>query len=120
MDSATLVSMVEEWLFSDWKARDKYGNISDWDVSGVTNFDNLFYVEVLYGFGDDDSWRPHFDADLSKRDVSSALSMNAMFKNTASFNSDISKWNTASVTSMGSMFMDAASFNSDITKWITS
>ncbi len=83
----------------------KYGNISDWDVSGVTNMDKLFKNATS------------FNEDLAGWDVSNVTDMNSMFMGASSFNGDISGWDVSNVTDMSFMFMQSESFNGDISAW---
>ena len=34
---------VKEWCRSPMEAKEKYGDISNWDVSKVTNMSNMFW-----------------------------------------------------------------------------
>ena len=89
------------------------GDISNWDVSSVTNMSNMF-SNVTY-----------FNQDISKWDVSNVTDMSNMFSNVAYFNQDISKWDVSNVTDMSSMFSQSGGtvqnnsnyFNQDISKW---
>ena len=117
MDSCT--SSEIKWLnMSDWDVskitdmRDTFrflsnfnGDISRWDVSSVTNMNGMF------------SHASAFNGDISKWDVSSVTSMNGMFERAFAFNGDISKWDVSEVTNMEKMFEDAFAFNGDISKW---
>jgi len=80
----------------------KYGNISLWDVSKVTDMSKLFY----------DS---HFNGDISLWDVSNVQDMSLMFSETQ-FNGDISLWDVSNVIDMTEMF-DNSQFNRDISNW---
>merc|ERR1719460_2812189 len=85
------------------------GDISNWDVSRVTNMGDMFRSASS------------FNGDLSKWDVSRTTSMYAMFYSAASFNGDISKWDVSKVTDMRYMFRSASSFKQTLCgKWITS
>ena len=81
------------------------GDISNWDVSGVTNMNSMF--------GNADS----FNQDLNDWDVSGVTTMVNMFADTASFNGNISGWDVSNVLFMSGMFSDTASFNGDISNW---
>jgi surface protein len=70
-------------------------NISKWDVSLITNFDNLF------------SGRSDFNEDISQWNVSSATSMEGMFYDAVSFNYDLCGWDVTSVTNFTNMFTGA-------------
>ena len=71
----------------------EHGQIADWDVSGVTNFNGAFKD------------RSSFNGDISKWDVSSATSMSEMFMYASRFDQDIGNWTTASVTYMDHLFL---------------
>ena len=112
---------------------DAFGALNTWDVSGVTDFEQLFRNESNIPSGISDwnvsnvtSLRSCFNAcsnmvvDLSSWDTSSVEDMIGTFSNTT-FTSDpgINNWDTSNVTSMSSMFR-SSNFNYDIYKWDTS
>ena len=85
----------------------KYIDISEWDVSNVTDMSRMFYsCEKLKSVGD-----------ISKWDVSNVTNMLRMFYNCRSFNQDISSWDVSNVTNMCYMFYDCKNFNQDIHDW---
>ena len=87
----------------------KYIDISDWDVSNVTNMNGMFFMcKELKSVGD-----------ISKWNVSKVTDMNSMFNgcNELEFIGDISKWNVSNVTNMGHMFNNCNNFNQDISNW---
>ena len=85
----------------------KYIDISEWDVSSVTDMSCMFYgCKELESVGD-----------ISKWNVSNVIIMSHMFYNCKSFNQDISKWNVLNVIDMSSMFLDCKSFNQDLSNW---
>ena len=81
------------------------GDLSDWDVSSVTNMQSMF------------SRASSFDSDLSSWNVSAVNNMVSMFFDASSFDSDLSSWNVSAVNNMVSMFFDASSFDSDLSSW---
>ena len=81
------------------------GPIGTWDVSRVTNMDEIFNSATS------------FNDDISQWDVSSVTTMNAMFAGASLFNSDLSKWDVSRVVDMSAMFWGALAFNDDISKW---
>ena len=87
----------------------KYIDISDWDVSNVTNMRCMFF----------DCGELKSVGDLSNWDVSNVTDMCGMFYecNELKFIGDISKWNVSNVTNMCSMFDECKSFNQDISNW---
>ena len=73
----------------------KYIDISDWDVSNVTNMTRMFcWCKELESIGD-----------ISKWDVSKVNSMIHMFFNCKKFNQDISKWNVSKVNDKMQAFL---------------
>ena len=87
----------------------KYIDISDWDVSNVTDMSGMFFMcKELKSVGD-----------ISKWNVSKVTDMNSMFNgcNELEFIGDISKWNVSNVTNMGHMFNSCNNFNQDISNW---
>ena len=80
-------------------------DISNWDVSGVTNMFNMF--EEAF----------NFNQNISNWDVSSVTNMSFMFYDATSFNQDLDNWNVGKVTDMRYMFCYASKFDKDISKW---
>ena len=87
------------------------GDISEWDVSNVTNMKGMFSTDCAF------EGTSRFNGDLSKWDVSRVTDMSFMFYQACSFNGDISTWNVSNVKDMGSMFCGADIFNQDISGW---
>ena len=81
------------------------GDLSDWDVSSVTDATSMFQDATS------------FDQDVSGWDVSSVTDATSMFQESTSFNQDLSDWDISSVTDMSSMFHDATSFNANLSGW---
>ena len=98
-------SAVNEWIQDPMQATEIYGDISQWDVSSVTDMSSLF-TNANY-----------FNDDISAWNVSNVINMSNMFVNASSFNQDISSWDVSSVNSMLDMFVNAISFNQDISSW---
>ena len=71
------------------------GDISAWDVSGVTDMSAMF------------SGADSFNGDLSAWDVSSVTDMNSMFRNADAFNQDLSGWCVPNITSAPTNFGNA-------------
>lgn len=78
------------------------GDISEWNVSNVTNMEEMFR----------DS---EFNGDISRWDVSNVKSFDFMFQN-SEFNGDISEWNVSNATGFQGMF-NVSKFNGDLSKW---
>ncbi len=104
-NNISLKTAVEEWQENRSKAEKKYGHISNWNVSNITN---------MYGlFSNDES----FNEDISNWDVSNVENMSHLFFCTDSFNQDIGNWNVSKVKNMWRTFYSADVFNQDIGKW---
>ena len=112
----------------------KYIDISDWDVSNVTDMSYMFFeCEELESVGDLSKWdvsnvksmnsmffycaELKSTGDISKWDVSNVNDMGNMFECCESFNQDLSSWNISNVTDMDFMFYGCKSFNQDISNW---
>ena len=91
------------------KTKFKYIDISDWDVSNVTDMSGMFFdCGELKSVGDLSSWN-----------VSKVTDMKCMFSRCRELKSvgDISCWNVSNVTDMYSMFYDCKLFNQDLSGW---
>ena len=103
-------------------------NISDWDVSNVTNMSNMFYQATIFNqpIGNWDVSNvtsmntmfrmSDFNQQLNSWNVSKVSNMGGMFKSTP-FNQNISDWDVSNVTAMNFMFQSASLFNQDISNW---
>lgn len=84
---------------------DENDNITQWDVSHVTNMSHMF------------DGASAFNRRLQLWDTSNVRDMSAMFKGATSFDQSLEAWDTSSATDMSSMFEDASAFNGDIDGW---
>ena len=100
IDVSKITDMSSLFEYSDFN-----GNISNWDVSNVTNMKYMFYG------------CKNFNSDISNLDVSSVTNMSYMFSGCKMFNQDISDWNVSKVTDMDCMFYKCTNFNQDISDW---
>ena len=107
-DSKELRKAVKLWLRDESKAITKYGHISLWDTSKVTDMSFMFW------------WDSNFNEDIGGWDTSNVTNMCTMFRGATNFNQDIGGWDTSKVTDMMFMFRDATKFNQDIGGWNTS
>ena len=82
----------------------KYGEISNWDTSSVTDMKEMFY----YPFG---------TSFTTSRSRSNVTHMSFMFLNATSFNRPLNNWNVSKVEDMSGMFKDAESFNEPLNNW---
>ena len=111
---------VRLWRINRTEAEEKYGHISDWDVSYVTDMSYLFKqphwmegtIEELSSW-----WFKEFNDDISRWDVSNVTNMASMFSGAQTFNQDIGRWNVSKVTDMNNMFHCTPVFNQDIGGW---
>lgn len=87
------------------KEKKQYGEISEWDVSHVTDMSDLFKGAKT------------FDQNIGGWDVSNVTDMRGMFLEAKAFNQDIRKWDVSKVINMASMFREAEIFNQDLSKW---
>ncbi len=99
-------------LFSDSDAdriiiKDMNINVSDWDVSNVTNMSEMFNNCCS------------FDCDLSNWDVSKVEDMEYMFVNCKNFTGKgLENWDVSNVKYMGTMFADCKKFTGNtIENW---
>ena len=104
-NNTTIRVAVDLWCSNRIEAEQKYGHISDWDLSRVTRMDNLF------------SGKENFNENISGWDVSNVTNMECMFDNARAFNQPIGDWNVNSVLNMNFMFYEASSFNQAIGGW---
>ena len=125
-----IIFAVNLWSDNKEEALNKYGDISEWDVSDVTYMGYLF--KQLDNFNDDISnWdvsnvtnmekmfdgAKTFNQPLNNWNVENVQIMTGMFKYCHTFNKPLNKWNVENVTDMNNMFIDAKSFNQNINDW---
>ena len=79
--------------------------LNSWDVSSVTHMNSMFFDAI------------HFNQDLHNWNVSSVISMHNMFARATNFNGDISGWDVSKVTDMSGMFVSASSFDQNLGEW---
>ena len=80
-------------------------DISGWDVSNVTNMQDMFFS------------CKNFDCDLSKWNVSKVKNMHSMFENCENLNCNLSNWDVRNVKDMNYMFYKCKKFNCNLYKW---
>lgn len=95
-------------------------NLSDWNVSTVTDVTSMFLGALDFNNGCD----PDDPADTTcpldwGTDTSGVLDMNGMFSGAVSFNQDISDWDVSNVEDFGGMFSTASSFNNGCAAGVT-
>jgi len=92
--------------------------IGQWDVSNVTNMENLFegytsteneeYEHIFF---------ENFNQPLNDWDVSNVTNMSSMFSGCKSFNQPLNSWDVSNVISMNFMFRNCESFNQSLNNW---
>ena len=124
-----LLVAVDEWIDDSAIANSTYGTIDTWDTSLINDMSSLFYYTTFNGdisdwdvssvtnMGGMFAYATSFNGDISDWDVSNVNYMDGMFYYATSFNQNISDWDVSSVTSMEYMFYGAFEFNQDISDW---
>ena len=98
----TLVTDMSN-LFKEIRfGENEYWDITTWDVSNVTNMNNMFNGSL-------------FDQEIGNWNVSKVVNMRSMFEYSI-FNQSIENWNVGSVATMRSMFR-GSKFNQPIGNW---
>lgn len=123
---------IHDWHWSKVVSFNKWGELSEWNTTGVTNLDRLFSQcrmgfnvskwdtsNVVSMFETFFSCKHEFPGGIGEWDVSSVQNMSSTFRSATTFAGDLSQWNVTSVVSMRSMFSNAFQFNSDISSWST-
>ena len=105
LDNITIREAVELWLEDENSAEKKYGHISCWDTSEVTDMSKLFLDASS------------FNQPIGNWNVSNVTDMRSMFKGASSFNKPVGNWDVSNVTDMSYIFEDAESFNQNINRW---
>jgi len=100
-----LSQAVAQWSSNATSARERFGPISAWDVTAVTNMAYLFYG------------RSGFDEDINAWDVSKVTNMHKMFDGANRFNQPLGSWQVGQVTDFFEMFDHAYAMNQDISGW---
>merc|ERR1711892_909735 len=100
-----LSQAVAQWSSNATSARARFGPISAWDVSAVTDMAKLF------------QGNSGFDEDINAWDVSKVTSMREMFRGASSFNQPLGSWQVGQVTNFYAMFYQAYAINQDISGW---
>jgi hypothetical protein len=136
MDNATLRVAVAEWNQNRALARGRYGHISTWNTTDVTDMSGLFckapFVSDAFNdaLGDWDTRNVTtmsgmffatqlFDQPLNAWDTRNVVDMSNMFSRASRFNQPLDKWNTSKVRSMRAMFAGAARFSQKLDTWTT-
>jgi len=112
------------------KVVSKYGDISNWDVSKVTNMNSMFHdatkfnqplnnwnVSKVTDMSEMFTHATKFKQSLNKWDVSKVTTMSRMFRDATNFNQPLDNWDVSKVTNMSGMFAGATSFNQSLDNW---
>ena len=83
----------------------KYGHISFWDTSRITNMSKLF-ISIRY-----------FNENINDWDVSNVTDMSSMFQFCGKFNQPLNKWDVSNVTNMFRMFKSCVNFKQSLNDW---
>ena len=105
MDDEGIRTAVALWFTNRAVAELRYGKLSQWDTSRVTNMRSLFR------YGED------FNEDIGSWNVANVTTMEGMFSHASSFNQPLEQWNVANVTTMREMFHGASAFNQPLGQW---
>ena len=100
-----LKNAVNLWCVDRESALKKYGDISIWDTSLITDMAHLFED------------KNEFNDPINDWDVSNVTDMMYMFTHATKFNQPLDKWNTSKVDDMSSMFASAHAFNQPPYDW---
>jgi hypothetical protein len=87
------------WFSDRYQAEHKYGHISKWDVSHISNMRNLFQDKT------------DFNEDISDWDVRNVKDMSHMFAGAVKFNQPLYKWKISAGTKRKKMFAGATTYN---------
>jgi len=118
-DKEELAYALYSWNRNAKNASCSFGDISQWNVSKVTDMSYMFgnkQPRYPYHRRRDPVFR-NFNGDLSKWDVSGVTNMKFMFYDAFNFAGDLSNWDVSKVIDMSSMFHSAGNFNGDLSKW---
>jgi surface protein len=118
-DNDSLRVAVKFWFDDKKAALARYGDISEWNTSEVTDMSELFQGKEF----NDCSAQWMFNGasalnqDIGAWDVSKVTNMQGMFHGASAFNQAIGAWDVSKVTNMQGMFKGASAFNQDIGAW---
>jgi surface protein len=93
------------WFGNKEECKFRFGHISHWKTSRVTNMRNAFYN------------RSSFNEDIARWNVGRVTNMGWMFHKAFQFNQDLGQWDVGNVTNMGCMFSRTYQFNQDLGQW---
>jgi hypothetical protein len=132
-DNQSIRRAVGDWHSDDESmlCYNKWGNISEWNTTGVTNIDELFsrsqidLVDLSQWDTSNmvsmaDTFRSYSGnpKSVAAWDVGSVTNFSGMFRDSG-LDTDLSSWNTSSAEDMSYMFAFTENFNSDLSTWST-
>ena len=89
IDTSEITDMSMLFRYSDYNF-----DVSDWDVSNVTNMRGMFNSCFVFTGKGLENWN-----------VSNVIDMSYMFCDCEDFNCDLSKWNVSNVIDMSNLFI---------------
>jgi len=117
------------WTSDNAAAIATYGQINTWDVSGLTDFSQIFFNNSTFN-QDISSWVVSnvtnmvsmflggtFNQRIDNWDVSSVEFMTSMFGLNTVYNQPLNAWTLTSLTNTSDMFRGASSFSRNINSW---
>jgi surface protein len=111
-DSNIRTAVVSLWCSDNETERRlcwlRFGHISYWDTSVVTEMSYLF------------CHNSSFNENISDWKTSNVTNMDSMFQDAKAFNHNFDKWDVSNVKWMDSMFCGAFAFNGSLNGWKTS
>ena len=99
-----LMSAVRSWFSTPSTVEEKYGPIGQWNVSLITEFEDVFSVP-------DNDLPATFNEDISGWDMSNATDLSEMFQGQINFNQNLSNWDVSNVTVFDDVFKNCAAYN---------
>jgi surface protein len=105
LTDANFKQAIALWFEKKEECRFRFGHISDWNTSRITNM-GFAFCDIS-----------DFNEDISRWNVGRVTDMGSMFYRASQFNGDIGQWDVSNVTGLGSMFHGASQFNGDIGHW---
>jgi surface protein len=112
LTNKTIRNAIKPWKTSNPESHKTYakivkrfGHISKWNVSAVTDMSWIFCSAQA------------FNQDISAWNVSAVTNTSCMFISATAFNQDLSAWDVSAVTDMHYMFYLATAVNQDISAW---
>ena len=99
-----LYSAVNQWCVNKKKAKEKYGNIENWDTVEITDMSSLFEKER------------YFNEKIGKWNVRNVKNMRNMFLYAKKFNRDLHEWDVSNVIDFDNIFAYSG-FCKDVSIW---